>query len=454
MVPSAGPSPLTHSTDLDLLLLVALPRANGIGKGPESSKMDGSHCRQLTLGVEEEFQLLCPETLLLLPGFDDLAACWQAEGAADPAASAPPAREERSASVHQTELKSELHQSCCEVITRPCATVAELDTELRSNRQRIAEVAERAGMAVGLSGTHPSSHWHDLPITREPRRLDSEYLFQEAHRQCLAFALHIHVGIPDRPTGLRVMNDARVLIPILYALSCSSPFLEGRCTGLKSSRVLRAFGFPRTGIPDWIESETALDTQIAEMQKAGLIADAGQLWWDIRLHHAYPTIEFRVADAVPRVQDVTALAALTQAFVAYLLRTYERGIHFEPVPQWILWENRWRAARFGTEAEMIATPPLPQRTHTVRPGIHSCTPGTQPPRSASPKLQSLESIVAEVCECLMPVAEQFGTIPYLEQCQRIARAGSAADRQLAVAGFDNPDFRKVVTQYRQETLTC
>jgi carboxylate-amine ligase len=307
-------------------------------------------------------------------------------------------------------------------------------------------------MAIGLSGAHPSSLWYDLPITREPRRLDSEYLFQEAHRQCLAFALHIHVGVPDRPTGLRVMNDARVLIPILYALSCSSPFLEGRRTGLKSSRVLRAFGFPRTGIPDPVEDVEELDAQIASMRSAGLIADAGQLWWDIRLHHIYPTVEFRVADAVPRVKDVTALAALTQAFVTYLLDAYGRGICFEPVPRWILCENRWRAARFGTEAELIANSPSPQAAFTSQQRNPSDVAGSEPSNSETLKLQSIQSIVTGISEYLMPVAAQLGTARYLEQCQKIAQNGSAADRQLAIAGVGNPNLIAVVRQYGQETL--
>jgi carboxylate-amine ligase len=289
-----------------------------------------------------------------------------------------------------------------------------LESELRSNRQRLAEAAEQAGMAIGLSGTHPFSLWYELPITSEPRRLQSEYLFQEAHRQCLAFALHIHIGIPDRQTGLRAMNDARALLPILYALSSSSPFLEGRRTGLKSSRLLRAFGFPRTGIPDAFGSLAEFEAQIASMRNAGLIVDAGQLWWDIRLHHVYPTIEFRVADAVPRLQDVTALAALTQALVAYLLDAYQRGVRFETVDRWILCENRWRAARFGIEAELIATSPLP---HAQPASQQECTPdatGPQPSNSTTIELQSIQSIVADICESLMPVAAQLGTASYLE----------------------------------------
>jgi carboxylate-amine ligase len=309
-------------------------------------------------------------------------------------------------------------------------------------------------MTIGLSGTHPFSLWYELPITREPRRLQSEYQFQEAHRQCLAFALHIHIGIPDRQTGLRAMNDARALLPILYALSCSSPFLEGRRTGLKSSRLLRAFSFPRTGIPDALESLAELEAQIASMCNTGLIVDAGQLWWDIRLHHVYPTIEFRVADAVPRLRDVTALAALTQAFVAYLLHVYQRGIRFETIDRWILCENRWRAARFGVESELIATPPLP---HAQPAGQQECgpdAPAPQPSRTTALTLQSIPSIVADLCELLRPVAARLGTASHLERCEKIAQTGSAADRQLALIGADNSDLRNVVSQYCQETSTA
>jgi carboxylate-amine ligase len=195
-----------------------------------------------------------------------------------------------------------------------------------------------------------------------------------------------------------------------------------------------------------------LDAQITMMQDAGLIADAGQVWWDLRLHHTYPTVEFRVADAVPRVEDVTALASLTQAFVAYLLDAYERGVHFSPVQRWILCENRWRAARFGTEAEFIATSPLPQGPTLV----DQLRRPDEGPRSFPPetlKLQSVRSIVAEICDYLTPTAAQLDTTQYLRQCQRIADTGSAADRQLAVAGAGAPDLRQVVRQYCQETLT-
>ena len=204
--------------------------------------------KPLSLGIEEEFQILRPDTLALDPKCDKLIALGSARGFS---------------------IKTELHQSCCEIITAPCETVNQLQEAVRRNRLRLASIAEKADLAIGLSGTHPFSDWKTLPITQEPRRLFSEYLFQEAHRHCLAFALHIHICVPDRNLALKVMNDARNLLPILYALSGSSPFLEGRKTGLKSSRLLRAFGFPRTGIPDTFEDIDQLDRLADVMQSAG-----------------------------------------------------------------------------------------------------------------------------------------------------------------------------------------
>jgi len=403
-----------------------------------SCRMNTPQRSPLTIGVEEEFQLLCPDTLALLPGFGPLSECWNSRPSAGSA-----------------NLKSELHQSCCEVTTRPCANVGELDNALRVNRMHLAETAARAGLTVGLSGMHPFSRWDELPITREPRRLQSEYLFQEAHRQCLAFALHVHIGIPDRHVGLRVVNDARVLLPVLYALSCSSPFLESRRSGLKSSRLLRAFGFPRTGIPDAVGSLAELDGQVAVMRKAGLIADPGQLWWDIRLHHVYPTVEFRIADAVPRVEDVTALAALTQALVGYLLDAYRNGGEFALVPRWLLCENRWRAARFGTEAELIAGTPCLPTCPTNVPVNRWVDPAAPLHHAGNMALRSIESIVDELLATLAPVADKLESLEYLERCRTIAGSGSAADRQLAAATAGQPgpaDLQEVVRLFRRETL--
>jgi len=305
------------------------------------------------------------------------------------------------------------------------AAVVELDDMLRSNRRQLIQIANRAGIDVALSGTHPFSHWADLEITHEKKRLLSEYLFQEAHRQCLAFALHIHIGVPDRRIAVRVMNDARDLLPVLYALSCSSPFLEGRRTGLKSSRLLRAFGFPRTGIPDTFENLGQLERLVATMQRAGLILDAGQLWWDIRAHHVFPTVEFRVCDAVPLLQDVTALAAFTLTFVARLLDDYAAGKPSKPLDRFLICENRWRAARFGTDVELLDLDTL--------------------------NLMPLQEHLAKLCDQLEPWARRLQVLEHLERTLHIAAHGSAADRQLAVMSHGDATLKEVVRHYLAET---
>jgi carboxylate-amine ligase len=362
--------------------------------------------RPLSLGVEEEFQILCPETLGLVPACGKLIELGSAR---------------------KFRIKTELHQSCCEVTTSACETVDQLREAVRENRLQLAGIAGEAGLAVGISGAHPFSDWKTLPITREPRRLFSEHLFQEAHRHCLAFALHIHVCVPNRHLALKVMNDARGLLPILYALSCSSPFLEGRKTGLKSSRLLRAFGFPRTGIPDTFEDIDQLDRLVEIMRHAGLIVDSGQLWWDIRVHHSYSTVEFRICDAVPLLEDVCALAALTQAYVAHLLDSYEKGRTFEPLNRILLEENRWRAARFGTEADLLDFQKL--------------------------QLVPLGDLLKSLSRLLMPWIRKFSLHLQFDRLDHILHKGSSAERQLQRWDGTGDSLKDIVRQYKAETLS-
>ena len=358
----------------------------------------------LTLGVEEEFQILDPDSLALAPGLDALRAAGSAV---------------------DLDVKSEIHACCAEVVTAPCPSIDALADAVRANRRRILEVAKRAGYRVALAGTHPFSLWSDLPTVRGGGRSQSEYYFQEAHRHCLAFALHVHVAIPDRATGLRVMNEARELLPVLYALSCSSPFLESRRTGLKSSRLLRAFGFPRTGIPDAFERLADYDGFIQTLSTNDFIIGPGQLWWDIRLHHTHPTVEFRVCDAIPRVDDVLAIAALCQTYVAYLLEQYERGAEMPARSRLLLEENRWRAARFGAQAALFDF-----KTESV---------------------VLLRDIVRDARETLAPFAERLGTQRHLDKVSDIANAGDAADRQITVWNGGAADWADVVRCYADET---
>jgi carboxylate-amine ligase len=331
--------------------------------------------KPLSLGVEEEFQILCPDTLALAPECDRLIALGSARG---------------------FRIKTEIHQSCCEITTSPCETVAQLQEAIRLNRLQLAG------------------------------RLFSEYLFQEAHRHCLAFALHFHICVPDRKLALKVMNDARSLLPILYALSCSSPFLEGRKTGLKSSRLLRAFGFPRTGIPDTFEDIDQMDRLAEIMQHAGLIVDPGQFWWDIRVHHVYPTVEFRICDAVPSLDDVGALASLIQAFVARLLDSYEKNLEPEPLNRIFLEENRWRAARFGAEADL-----LDYRTLQLVP---------------------LNDALNSLSDTCMPWIQKFNLYSLFDRLHQIIRKGSSAERQLKRWDGTDDSLKGIVSQYATETL--
>lgn len=223
------------------------------------------------------------------------------------------------------------------------------------------------------------------------------------------------------------MNDARGLLPILYALSCSSPFLEGRKTGLKSSRLLRAFGFPRTGIPDTFEDIDQMDRLVGIMRDAGLIVDPGQLWWDIRVHHSYPTVEFRICDAVPLLEDVGALAALTQAFVARLLDSYGKNTAPEPLNRIFLEENRWRAARFGTEADLLDFQTL--------------------------RLVPLGGLLNSLSDILLPWIQKLNLQLPFDRLRHIASEGSSAERQLQGWDGTGDSLKDIVQKYKTETLT-
>lgn len=379
-----------------------------------------SFAAPLSLGVEEEFQILCPETLALTPGFDKL---LETEKTQFSEAN----RGERHL-IQSEFIQSELHQSCCEVVTPPCGTVAELSESVRENRFRLQAIAQESGLQVALAGTHPMACWHDLPITNEPRRLQSNYLYQEAHRQCLTFALHIHVGVPNRKIGVRVMNDARAILPVLYGLSCSSPFLEGRTTGLMSSRLLRAFGFPRTGIPETFENVQQLDDLIRTLRRSSLIVDAGQIWWDIRVHHRYPTVEFRICDAVPRWKDVMSIAAFIQAYVAWLLDRYDRNSGPQRLDRTLVCENKWRAARFGTDVELLDY--------------------------ASGILVPLEQHVDALCEQVRPFSERLGTLGHIDRLSNMVRDGSSAHRQRKAVEEGSGDLSVAIKQYVLETFDC
>src|SRR3712207_5207436 len=251
------------------------------------------------------------------------------------------------------QIKPEMHQSVVESGTEICQTIDDARASVVALRTQISELAAKGGMKVASAGTHPFSHWGDQLITEGERYKEIVKDMQQVARANLIFGLHVHVGIPDRETAIHVMNQARYFLPHLYALSVNSPFWVGHNTGLKGYRLKVFERFPRTGIPDAFESLSEYEDYLKLLVKTGCIDNAKKIWWDIRLHPFFDTLELRVCDAQSRVDDTLAIAALIQAIVAKLFKLARQNMTFRIYRRRLLDENRWRAARYGLEGKLI-----------------------------------------------------------------------------------------------------
>src|SRR5919197_2483050 len=285
----------------------------------------------LTIGVEEEFQIVDGEGQLR-SHIDTLMK------------TATPLLGEQ--------VKPEMLQSVVEVGTKICRDVAELRAELVRLRGALASLLAPAGLRIVSAGTHPFSHWQEQQITEKERYKVLEEELQDVVRELLIFGLHIHIGIPDRERRIDVMNEARYFLPHLLALSTSSPFWLGRVTGLKSYRGVLWSRFPRTGIPPDFSSYDEFERYVQLLMKTNSISDGKKIWWDLRPHHLYPTLEFRICDACTRIEETLCIAGLIQAICAKLLKLRRKNFGFRTYSPGLIAENKWRPVRHGIEAKL------------------------------------------------------------------------------------------------------
>jgi glutamate---cysteine ligase / carboxylate-amine ligase len=285
-------------------------------------------------------------------------------------------------------------------------------------------VAAGAGLTIASAGTHPFSHWRDQLITTDERYAAIVKDPQQIARANLIFGLHVHVGIPDREVAFKVMNQARYFLPHIYALSTNSPFWLGENTGFSFYRLQIFQRFPRTGIPDVFESLSEYEDYLKLLIATGCIDNAKKIWWDIRLHPFFDTLEFRICDAQSRVDDTIALAALMQAVVVKLHKLLRQNITFRIYPRRLLDENRWRAARYGIGGKLIDF-------------------------GRGRELET-RSLIHEILEFVAPEVEELGSQREMAHIERILREGTGADRQMMVwAGTQ--DTRAVVDEIIAET---
>ena len=283
----------------------------------------------VTLGLEEECFLIDPETRDLVrepdPAF--LEECGRTSGA------------------HK--VVPELLRCQIETNTRVCHSIAELRQAHRETRRTVVQAAEKFGMAVLATSTHPFATWRDQSITPRQRYEQLTMQMQDVARRFLVGGMHIHAGFGDADQRIRVMTALRQYLPIFNALSASSPFNGGRDTGFKSWRLSTISGLPRTGIPGPLSGMAAYETLLDRYRRMECLADGSELWWDIRPSHAYPTVEIRICDTTPRREEALCIAALYAALIRRLMRLDAENALPEGPPTEIIIENRWLAQRYG-----------------------------------------------------------------------------------------------------------
>jgi glutamate---cysteine ligase / carboxylate-amine ligase len=358
-----------------------------------------------TLGVEEEFQIIDPETRELRSHVQEML--------------------DEGVRVLKERVKPEMHQSVMEIGTGICRNAGEVRRDVTELRSEIIRLAEKSGMKVAAAGTHPFSNWADQLIYPDERYAAIVQEMQLVARANLIFGLHVHVGIADRALALQIMNEARYFLPHLLALSASSPFWMGRNSGLKSYRTKVFERFPRTNIPEVFETPAEFDDYVRILVKTNCIDNGKKIWWDVRPHPFFDTIEFRVCDVPMRLDETVAIAALIQAICAKLFQLREKNLGWRTYRRAFLLENKWRAARYGIEGKLIDF------------GKEIEVP--------------FRDLAEEMLEFVDDVVDELESRQEVESIRWILENGSGADRQLAVYRETGEDLKKVVDFICEET---
>ena len=359
----------------------------------------------LTIGVEEEYQIIDPRTRELQSYITQIL-------------------EQDHLVLEQ--VKPELHQSIVEVGTHVCQTPQDVRAELVRLRRGVMELAGKNGLAIAAAGTHPFSHWAEQEITPMERYIGTREDMQDLAQQLLIFGTHVHIGIEDREFLIDATNVARYFLPHILCLSTSSPFWIGRNTGLKSYRSVVFRSFPRSGVPQilpsWADYENYLETLIL----TGCIPNGSKIWWDVRPHWKFPTLEFRVCDVCTRVDEAVCVAAILQAVVAKLWKLRRDNITFRVYSPALIDENKWRAVRYGLDGKLIDF-------------------GKQ-------KELPARELVRELLEWFIgDVVDELGSRREVEYAYRILAEGSSADRQIQAYHRSGGDVKAVVDHLIAET---
>ncbi|REA59715.1 carboxylate-amine ligase [Dyadobacter luteus] len=352
-----------------------------------------------TLGIEEEFQTIDPVTRNLRSHMSKLV--------------------EDGKITLKERVKAEMHQAVVEVGTNICHNIQEAREEVTYLRKMILDLAEKQNLQVAAAGTHPFADWVEQLITPDPRYDEIIDEMRDVARGNLIFGLHVHVGIENRNEGIEIMNAVRYFLPHIYALSTNSPFWCGRNTGFKSYRSKVFDKFPRTGIPDYFSSAAEYDEYVNLLIKTKCIDNGKKIWWDIRVHPFFNTIEFRMCDVPMRTDETICLAAIMQALVAKIHKLHRMNLSFRPYHRMLINENKWRAARYGINGKLIDFGKQEEVEYRI--------------------------LAGELLEFIDDVVDELGSRKEIEYIHQIMDMGTGADRQLAV--FEQTGDMKAVVDY-------
>lgn len=358
-----------------------------------------------TIGIEEEYQVVDPETRELRSYITQIL--------------------DRGQTILREQIKPEMHQSIVEVGTQPCRNISEARAEVLKLRGTIASLASVHNLKIVAAGTHPISSWMNQEITPFERYKGVVEEMQQLALQLLIFGIHVHVGMPNDDVAIELMNVARYILPHLLALSSSSPFWMGRNTGFKSYRASIFSNFPRTGIPPSFHSASEFQSYINLLINTKSIDNGKKIWWDLRPHPVFGTLEFRVCDIATKVEECLALAATMQALIVKFYRMFEQNTTFRVYRRALINENKWRAQRYGLDGKLID---FGKRTEV-----------------------EAKALVHEIVELVDDVVDELGSRKEVEYLLTMCEQGSSADRQLKVFKETN-DLKAVVDNLIAETM--
>ena len=360
-----------------------------------------------TLGVEEEYMLLDPESFDLVQHVDTVLTAVRDDGFVE-------------------RIGPELMQSAVEISTPVCRTAGDIDRELRRLRGYVTDIAREKDLRVGSAGTHPFSLFERQRITARDRYRNLVDQLQYVARRELIFGLHVHVAVDDPDKAIHVMSALLTHLSELLALSASSPFWRGEATGLASSRQMVFAAFPRSGPPPRFRDYADYAEVVGQLEKTGSIADYTHIWWDIRPHPRFGTIEIRVMDAITRVEETVAITAYVQALVKYYSERFDAGGELPSYHRILTTENKWLGARYGLEAPVM----------DLATGRRNRVPIAQ--------------LIRRVLRAIEPHARELGSERELEGIREILDRGNGADRQLRVFNA-NRDIVEVVREVADAT---